>query len=119
MFFGRSHALLVSFTRHGSERWTAGQSAQNRLGGSYSGHRELREHLARLLDAVCEQKIELFAIIQENIKAIRQLDATAELTDYRKMKVCFAAQMFGAGKTMLGRNLVTQLKKADSELQAT
>lgn len=32
--------------------------------------------------------------------------------------MCFAAQMFGAGKTMLGRNLVTQLKKADSELQA-
>lgn len=63
------------------------------------------------------RKTELFAILQENIKAIQQLSSSTKLTDYRKMKVCFAAQMFGAGKTMLGRNLVTQLEKADSELQ--
>ncbi|CAE7372202.1 unnamed protein product [Symbiodinium microadriaticum] len=61
---------------------------------------------------------ELFAIIEENIKAIRQLNIPTNLTDYRKMKVCFAAQMFGAGKTMLGRNLVPQLKLAKSDLQA-
>ncbi|CAE7828132.1 unnamed protein product [Symbiodinium sp. CCMP2592] len=61
---------------------------------------------------------ELFVIIEENIKAIRQLNISTNLTDYRKMKVCFAAQMFGAGKTMLGRNLVPQLKLAKSDLQA-
>ncbi|CAE6956792.1 unnamed protein product [Symbiodinium sp. CCMP2592] len=61
---------------------------------------------------------ELFAFIEENIKAIRQLSISTHVTDYRKMKVCFAAQMFGAGKTMLGCSLVSQLQLAESALQA-
>ena len=71
-----------------------------------------------LPDDAMHRTTELFAIIEENIEAIRQLNISTNLTDYRKMKVCFAAQMFGTGKTMLGRNLVPQLKLAKSDLQA-
>ena len=52
---------------------------------------------------------EVFELLQANIGVTLALTKGHDVTDYRAMRVCFGAQMFGSGKTTLGKNFVSAL----------
>lgn len=51
---------------------------------------------------------EVFQLLEANFRAVLELSSRM-VKDFRGLKVCFAAQMFGSGKTTLGENFVKQL----------
>ena len=60
------------------------------------------------------RQYELFQLLCENIDAILMLlDGPVE--NFRRLNVCFSAQMFGAGKTTLGKNFLSQINSEDFE----
>ena len=63
------------------------------------------------------RQYELFQLLCENIDAILMLlDGPVE--NFRPLRVCFSAQMFGAGKTTLGKNFLSQIKSKAFEVYA-
>ena len=63
------------------------------------------------------RQYELFQLLRENIDAILML-LDGEVTDFRRLRVCFSAQMFGAGKTTLGKNFLSQINSEAFEVYA-
>ena len=58
-----------------------------------------------------------FQLLQANLDALCAMrQGTEETQDFRPFKVPFAAQMFGSGKTTLGKNFISQL--GDAELRS-
>ena len=60
---------------------------------------------------------EIFQLLCANIDAILALQA-GEVDDFRPLKVSFSAQMFGSGKTTLGRNFMSQIQSDSFEQYA-
>ena len=63
------------------------------------------------------RQYELFQLLCENIDAILML-LDGEVENFRPLRVCFSAQMFGAGKTTLGKNFLSQIKSKAFEVYA-
>ena len=60
------------------------------------------------------RQYELFQLLCENIDAILML-LDGPVKNFRRLNVCFSAQMFGAGKTTLGDNFLSQINSEDFE----
>ena len=63
------------------------------------------------------RRYELFQLLCQNIDAIRIL-LDEDVTNFRRLKVCFSAQTFGAGKTTLGDKFLSQIKSEEFEVYA-
>ena len=60
------------------------------------------------------RQYELFQLLCQNIDAILML-LDGPVRDYRRLRVCYSAQMFGAGKTTWGDNFLSQINSEDFE----
>ena len=60
------------------------------------------------------RQYELFQLLCENIDAILML-LDGPVKNFRPLRVCFSAQMFGAGKTTLGDKFLSQINSEDFE----
>ena len=63
------------------------------------------------------RQYELFQLLCENIDAILML-LDGPVKNFRRLNVCFSAQMFGAGKTTLGDNFLSQINSEAFEVYA-
>ena len=63
------------------------------------------------------RRYELFQVLCGNIDAILML-FDGPVKNFRRLKVCFSAQMFGAGKTTLGDNFLSQIKSEEFKVYA-
>ena len=63
------------------------------------------------------RRYELFQLLCQNIDAIRIL-LDEDVTNFRRLNVCFSAQTFGAGKTTLDDKFLSQIKSEEFEVYA-